>query len=181
MGLVTAERNDDRQCRADDTALPVVQNIDDVSALALQIKGRAAMLGVIEHHDRRLDCHHISRLHELWINRSVILSRVCHATPTEAFRSVLLDPSPQPAAGDFESLPRIKPCLQLSLNGIVEFCTGNYIGVMSRVLLVISGFAHGLDGLLNLLPAAFSLLLPPGVIQSVQAVESFPPSLLFQQ
>ena len=63
MGLVSAEGNNDWKRWADDAAFPVIQDVDDVSALPFHVERLTSVFGVVEHHDGCLNRHPVARLH----------------------------------------------------------------------------------------------------------------------
>ena len=64
VGPELSEGHDHRHGRADGAAPVVVENLEDFTLLALEIKGLAAMLRVVEDHDALADRDLISCLHE---------------------------------------------------------------------------------------------------------------------
>ena len=70
---------------------------------------------------------------------------------------------------------------QLILDGGIQPITADDVGTHRWVLLVLLGLIEGLNGTLYLLTGGSCLLLPPGMVEFVEAVQGLPPAFLLHQ
>ena len=85
------------------------------------------------------------------------------------------------AAPRGKSCPGIKALAQLVLDGGIQLVTADHIGMHRWMLLVFLGSVEGLNRILDLLSGGTGLLLPPGMVELVEAVQRFPPAFLLDQ
>ena len=61
--------------------------------------------------------------------------------------------------------------MQLVLDGGIQCLTADHVGMHCGVLLVLLSRVESLNGVFHLFSGGEGLLLPPGVIESVEAVQ----------